>query len=101
MCEIIVAAFSGFSAGLLSFLGAWLAFKRQYLTEDKAINTITALLKSKKWEKRSFNAIKNRLKGFKDDELRKLLVAAGAISFESKENEEELWGLISKNKSEL
>jgi hypothetical protein len=36
--------------------------------------------------------------GYEDDELRKLLIRAGAIRFEE---DVETWGLISRNKSEL
>jgi len=43
---------------------------------------IRSLLRPKEWELRSFGAIKRRMGGFDDDELRRLLVRAGALSFE-------------------
>jgi hypothetical protein len=43
---------------------------------------IRSLLWPKEWELRSFGAIKRRMGGFDDDELRRLLVRAGALSFE-------------------
>jgi hypothetical protein len=58
------------------------------------------LLESEKWELRSFEQIKERLGGFDDDELRKILVRAGAVRFKGKDNTE-LWGLIEKNKQTL
>jgi hypothetical protein len=65
-----------------------------------AENAAKSLLQDERWKKRSFKAIKNRLGGFEDNELRKILVRAGAISFESDKGEE-LWGLISENQSDL
>jgi len=59
-----------------------------------------SLLESEKWEKRSFDEIKNRLGGFEDDELRKILVRAGAVKFKASDGKE-LWGLISRNKKVL
>jgi len=50
------------------------------------------LLSFERWSKRSFAAIKRRLGGFEDDELRKILVRAGAVRFHG-DHEEELWGL--------
>jgi hypothetical protein len=65
-----------------------------------AENAAKSLLQDERWKKRSFKAIKNRLGGFEDNELRKILVRAGAIRFESDKGEE-LWGLISENQSDL
>jgi hypothetical protein len=47
-------------------------------------------------EERSFGAIKHRLGGYGDDELRRLLVSIGAVRFEGKGGEE-LWGLLNRN----
>lgn len=58
------------------------------------------LLSNENWSKRSFDEIRKRLGGFEDDELRKILVRAGAVRFEGKD-QQELWGLISKNESSL
>ena len=55
------------------------------------------LLESKEWRMRSFDAIKARLGGFPDDELRKVLVRAGAVRFKGR-NDEEVWGLLDRNK---
>lgn len=69
-------------------------------TEFMAERVVRQLLEKKQWQKRSFNEIKKRLGGFDDDELRKILVRAGAVRFESSDGKE-LWGLISKNSDEL
>ena len=51
--------------------------------------------------KRSFNAIKKRLGGFEDNELRQILVRSGAIRFEAKSGGEEFWGLLENNEEDL
>lgn len=59
------------------------------------------LLSSERWAKqRSFKTIKSRLGGFEDDELRKILVRAGALRFKG-QGDSELWGLISRNQDTL
>lgn len=42
---------------------------------------------------RTFTAIKRRVRGFEDDELRQLLVRAGALCYERRRDKAELWGL--------
>ena len=51
--------------------------------------------------KRTFTAIKARLGGFSDENLRQILVRAGAIRFERKKDEAEMWGLLHRNPDEL
>jgi hypothetical protein len=68
-------------------------YRLDFMSEKAALN----LLQSKDWTMRSFDAIKARLGGFADDELRKILVRAGAVRFKGK-NDEELWGLLDRNK---
>ncbi len=59
------------------------------------------LLGSERWKKqRSFKTIKSRLGGFEDDELRKILVRAGALRFKG-QGDSELWGLMSRNQDNL
>lgn len=50
-------------------------------TEFMAEQVARKLLESETWKKRSFKEIKKRLGGFEDDELRKILVRAGAVRF--------------------
>ncbi|OGU71681.1 MAG: hypothetical protein A3H45_01185 [Ignavibacteria bacterium RIFCSPLOWO2_02_FULL_55_14] len=69
-------------------------------TEYMAEQVARELLSFERWSKRSFAAIKRRLGGFEDDELRKILVRAGAVRFHG-DHEEELWGLVSRNREEL
>jgi len=55
------------------------------------------LMMDSTWRWRSFKIIKHHLGGFDDDELRKILVQAGAIRVTSKSGEE-LWGLLDRNR---
>jgi len=61
-----------------------------------AEQAVNQLLQAEEWKKRSFEAIKRRIGGFEDNELRQLLVRAGAIRFEG-EGDRELWGLVERN----
>jgi len=70
-------------------------------TEFMAEEAIRALLSHEDWTLRSFEAIKRRVKGFDDNELRQLLVRAGAVAFERRDSSTELWGLREKNLDEL
>jgi len=46
-----------------------------------AEEAVRELLNHPEWWQRSFKAIKDKVGGFEDDELRKLLVRAGAARF--------------------
>jgi hypothetical protein len=70
-------------------------------TEFMAEEAIRLLLEHEDWSLRSFDEIKRRIRGFTDDELRRLLVRAGAIAFERTRGGEELWGLRERNRSRL
>lgn len=74
--------------------------KTELRTEFMAEQVAKKLLESPKWEKRSFDEIKKRLAGFDDNDLRKILVRAGAVRFEG-DGGKELWGLISRNEDSL
>lgn len=55
------------------------------------------LLMIPEWNLRSFKALKNRLGGFQDNEIRQVLIRAGALQFKSKSGEE-MWGLLERNR---
>jgi hypothetical protein len=59
-----------------------------------------ALLSHPAWTQRTFEALKGKLSGFDDDQLRKILVQAGAVCFRRADGSE-LWGLISRNEGAL
>jgi hypothetical protein len=57
------------------------------------------LLMHPAWTQRTFKAIQHRLGGFEDNELKRILVQAGAVRFTHAENE--YWGLIERNREAL
>ncbi len=73
--------------------------RTEFRTEFMAEAAARILLTRPDWKKRSFEAISKKLGGFGEDELRKILVRAGAVRFEGKDGE--LWGLIERNESDL
>ena len=101
MFNTILASF------VTALLTGWITFwvqerklKSEMRTEFMAEQAAHSLLEAEKWDKRSFSAIKKRLGGFADDELRKILVRAGAVRFEASDGDE-LWGLISRNRGDV
>ena len=92
---IVVAALTS----VLAFAIQERKLRAELRTEFMAEAAAKHLLSSPDWRKRSFDAIKQRLGGFTDDELRKILVRAGAVRFEGRDAE--LWGLVERNKGDL
>ncbi|MFI0453692.1 hypothetical protein [Actinomadura sp. 6N118] len=68
--------------------------------QDQVDRAIRQLLVADGWDKRSFTAIKRRIGGFSDDELRRLLITAGAHRYESRAGEE-YWGFPTENPNTL
>jgi hypothetical protein len=93
----IIAAVVSLVVAAVSTLYNEVRFRRQHRAEA----AIKKLLTARKWNKRSFKAIKRNVGGYEDDELRRLLVRAGAIRFYRSNDNEEMWGLLSKNEEEL
>ncbi|MFW8609894.1 hypothetical protein [Rhizobium beringeri] len=58
------------------------------------------LMMDEGWKWRSFRVIKHHLGGFEDDELRKILVRAGAIRSKAADDQE-LWGLLDRNRDSI
>jgi hypothetical protein len=65
-----------------------------------AEEAIRGLLKHSDWTLRSFDEIQKRVRGFEPQELRQLLVRAGAVAFTGQRGEE-LWGLRERNDRDL
>ena len=57
------------------------------------------LMMDPEWKQRSFKIIKHHIGGFEDNELRKILVRAGAIRFLVQG--EEYWGLLDRNRAKV
>ncbi len=100
MWEFVTAVIVAALTGYITFRVQEERLKKELKTEFMAEKVAKDLLSNKQWEQRSFETIQKRLGGFKEDELRKILVRAGAVRFEG-DNGEELWGLISRNESKL
>ena len=64
-------------------------------TEFMAESTAHHFLSHKGYTDRSFEMLQNRLGGFKDDELRKILVRAGAVRH-IRDDGSEWWRLVSR-----
>lgn len=67
----------------------------EYKTEFQAEQTALHFLRHAKYTDRSFETLKNHLGGFEDDELRKILVRAGAIRT-YRDDGSEWWRLLDR-----
>jgi hypothetical protein len=97
---IIVSIITALITGLVTFAIQERKLKWELRTEFMAEQAARALLEHEKWNMRSLEEIKKRIGGFDDNELRRILVRAGAVKFDGNDGKE-LWGLISKNKDKL
>ncbi len=97
---IISALIAALVSVVITGLG-WLWNEIRFRRQHRAEAAVKKLLTSRGWTLRSFEAIKEKIGGYEDDELRRLLVRSGAIRFKRKTDNEELWGLLKKNKGKL
>ncbi len=74
--------------------------RRQYRLDLSAEALARELLTHRKWRLRNFATIKRHMGGFADDELRQILVRAGAVRFAA-EDGGEWWGLLRRNRNLL
>lgn len=65
-------------------------------TENMAEQTARYYLKEEGYYERSFNHLKTKLGGFEEEELRKILVRAGAVRFIRKDDQKEFWCLVER-----
>ena len=101
---ILIATASAIVGGLISFGLQMLQFKQKIKvlqtsqkTDFVAESTARHFLNHKGYTDRSFQMLRERLGGFEDDELRKILVRAGAVRFIRKgQDNEEWWRLLSR-----
>lgn len=70
--------------------------KQTHKTDFMAEDAVMHFLIHEGYTDRSFETIKNHIGGFEDDELRKILVRAGAIRVSRKDGSE-WWRLLSRN----
>ncbi len=99
MTAALIAAFVSLAVTLLGWWGNEIRYHRQHRAEA----AIKKLLVARGWKQRTFTAIKRNVGGFDEheDELRRLLVRSGAVRFYKPGNDEEMWGLLSKNEDQL
>lgn len=97
LTTIMTASITACITGLVTFAIQERKLKTELRTEFMAEGVARVLLQNERWKKGSFEEIKKRLGGFEDDELRKILVRAGAVRFEG-DGGKEFWGLIVRNK---
>jgi hypothetical protein len=71
------------------------ALREQFKTDYMAENTARHFLSHKSYTDRSFETLSRNLGGFSDDELRKILVRAGAIRV-FRDDGSEWWRLLSR-----
>jgi len=91
-------------AGVVSLITSGVVTELQVRLENRTLfqaeRVAHELLMTPGWDLRSFDAIKRRLGGFEDDEIRKVLIRAGALQFEGKRGQER-WGLLERNRHRL
>jgi len=99
---MIAGAVSFNAAFIVALAAAILALRRlrrSFDFEFAAEGLARAMLSDRKIPYRSFRFFKYHLSGFTDDELRKILVRAGAIRLMA--GGEEVWGLLAHNRKFL
>jgi hypothetical protein len=112
--EIVAVIISVVVSAIVSIFMAERTARREFerdvqrvRTEFMAERVARELLLDSRWQKRSFKQIERTLGGFEDDELRKILVRAGAIRFyhrhrsDNSSTEEEFWGLRERIQKEI
>lgn len=101
----LISALAGtFLGGLLSYFLQKQRFDQEIKlkqeenkTDFMAESTAHHFLSHKGYTDRSFEMLKNRLGGFEEEELRKILVRAGAVRFIRKDGTE-WWRLLSRER---
>lgn len=89
-----------FTAGVIAIIGGIISyqlqknkFEKEFKTQLMADKALEEFLNHIKFKRRSFKFIRKKMGGFKDDELRKMLVRAGAVRSYSKTGKE-WWELL-------
>ena len=96
------------TAGLFGLIGvvvggliSWLIQKDRASTDMRialeAVKTAQYFLSHKGYTDRSFELLSKRLGGFEEDELRRILVRAGAVRYIRADDNSEWWRLLSRS----
>ncbi|WP_299777377.1 hypothetical protein [uncultured Roseobacter sp.] len=108
MSEAVVAFLTLACSIVLAFVTARMSARndleklREEMKLDYSVEAaIRHLLENQSYQKRSLKKIKHHLRGFEnDDALRMALIRAGAVAF-SGSGEDEMWGLVSRNREDF
>ena len=101
--NILVSFVTAFITGMITFLVQERKLRTELRKEFMTEQAVNLLLKHPDWKMRSFDVIRKKIGGFdeNENELRKILVGAGAVRFVRKSDNREFWGLIEKNEDKL
>jgi|GEM_PF-427252 len=92
----ILSASVSLLVAIFTTLFAERRMRQEYKLDFAAEYVARRLLKHPDWKWRSFETIKHHLGGFEDDELRRILVRAGAIRSVDRSKDVEVWGLVQR-----
>jgi hypothetical protein len=95
----LVAALAGFGASVLTYRSHWARLRTEFATEQSAETALRHLLELDRLPYRSFPMIRHHVGGFESNELRRLLVRAGAVRFMAADGTE-LWALRERVKED-
>ena len=97
--QVLSAVIAGVISVVVNGIKLWWDYHEKQLA-CKTARSLEAILSMDGWAKRSFTAIQNRMGGYSDDELRKMLTSIGAVRFKG-QGGTELWGLLEDSREDL
>ena len=100
LLTIIVSIATALLTAAVTVVLAERRMRREYKLQFQTQAIARSLLSHPKWRLRTFETLRHHLGGFEDDELRKVLIQAGAIRFEDAAGVE-IWGLLKRNRDLL
>jgi hypothetical protein len=87
LATIITSSITAIITGFVFFMVQERKLRAELRTEFMAEQVTRSLLENDRWKKRSFEEIEKRLGGFDDNDLRRILVRAGAVRFRGREGD--------------
>ena len=110
--QLGAAIIGGTVAAVVAVRVTLTGIKKQFGLEDATVRVIRTMLQEQgpkgTWTMRSFRLLRHHIGGFTDDELRRMLLRAGAVRFGQKRRDDpskskgvEVWGLLERNRENL
>jgi hypothetical protein len=96
----LVSLVTGAITAGITYYVTIIKFRLDNRTMFQAEHAARQLMMDEKWRWRTFDILKHHLGGFEDNELRQILVRAGAIRTVAN-NGKEVWGLLDRNRDKL